>query len=167
MIAYVLILAGFMLRLLPHAPNMVPVAAIAVFAGVYLDKKMVPWVPLAIMVASDVVLGLHDLVLYTWGSFLLIGFLGMWLRNHKSWQNIFGMSVFSALLFFFVTNFGVWMAWYPHTWKGLEVCYINAIPFLRNTMVSNIIFTFVLFGAYELARKAVLGSRFKAVLIAE
>ena len=49
MIAYILIIFGFAMRLLPHVPNMAPVAAIAVFAGAYLDKRIVPWVPLAII----------------------------------------------------------------------------------------------------------------------
>ena len=100
MIAYILIVFGFMMRLLPHAPNMVPVAAIALFAGVYLNKKITPWVPLLIMAASDLIIGLHDMIFYTWGSFILIGYIGVWLRGRRSWKNIFLTSVFSSLLFF-------------------------------------------------------------------
>ena len=166
MIAYVLIIIGFMMRLLPHAPNMAPVAAIAIFAGAYLNKKIVPWVPLAIMVISDLVIGLHGVVLYTWGAFIIIGYMGMWLRQRKTPLAIFGTTVFSALLFFVITNFGVFLAWYPHTWQGIVTCYIKALPFLRNTMISNVLFAFVLFGAYEFARKLVGESRFRNVLLA-
>ncbi len=80
MIVYALIVLGFMMRLLPHMPNMVPVAAISLFAGAYLNKKMVPWVPLLIMAVSDLFLGLHEVFLYTWGSFILVGFVGVWLK---------------------------------------------------------------------------------------
>ncbi len=167
MIAYILIIFGFLMRLVPHMPNMVPVAAIALFAGAYLDKRLVPWVPLAIMIISDLVIGLHNMIFFTWGAFLLVGFLGMWLKHRRSWGNVFTMSVFSALLFFVITNFGVWLGWYPHTWNGFSTCYINAIPFLRNTFLGNVVFTFVLFGLYELAKNAVRKSRFKTVLLAE
>ena len=53
MIAYILILVGVLMRFLPHAPNFVPVAAIAVFAGAYLNKRIAVLVPLAIIVISD------------------------------------------------------------------------------------------------------------------
>ena len=84
MMVYILIILGFLLRLVPHVPNMAPIAAIAIFSGAYLNKKLVPWVPLAIMVASDLIIGMHDVVLYTWGSFIVIGFMGMWLKNKLS-----------------------------------------------------------------------------------
>jgi len=167
MIAYVLIIIGFLFRLVPHAPNVVPVAAIAIFAGAYLDKRVVPWVPLGIMVLSDLIIGLHSIVFYTWGAFILIGFMGMWLKERRTWGNILGVSVVSALLFFAISNFGVWIGWYPHTWKGFTACYVNAIPFLRNTMISNVLFTFVFFGLYELARSLAGRTRYSAVLFAE
>ncbi len=166
MIAYILIVVGFMMRLLPHAPNVVPVAAIAIFAGAYLNRKMVPWVPLAIMVISDLIIGLHGVVLYTWGAFIIIGYMGTWLRERRTPLPIFGAAVVSALVFFVITNFGVALAWYPHTWQGMVSCYIRALPFLRNTMIGNVLFAFVLFGSYELARKLVGGSRFRDVLLA-
>lgn len=155
------------MRLSPHVPNMAPVAAIALFAGAYLDRRVVPWVPLAIMIASDLIIGLHDVVFYTWGAFLLIGFMGIWLKKRRTPANILAATAFSALVFFVISNFGVWLAWYPHTWEGLSACYIKAIPFFRNTMIGNLFFALVLFGSYELARKLVGGSRFRAVLLTE
>jgi len=166
MIAYILILLGLLIRLVPHAPNMAPVAAIAIFAGAYLDRRVVPWVPLAIMVVTDLIIGLHGVFLYTWGAFILIGYMGMWLRNRKSAGMIFGATVLSAFVFFAITNFGVWLAWYPRTAAGFVDCYIKALPFLRNTMISNVIFAFLLFGAYELARRLVGESKYSKVLLA-
>ncbi|MBD3425999.1 MAG: hypothetical protein GF409_02060 [Candidatus Omnitrophica bacterium] len=166
MVAYILILLGFLLRMLPHMPNMAPVAAIALFAGAYLDKRVVPWVPLAIMMVSDLILGLHGVFLYTWGSFILIGFIGMWLKKRRTPANILGTTIFSAFLFFLITNFGVWLAWYPHTLEGLASCYVKAIPFFRNTMISNAAFGLLLFGSYEMARKLVDNTRFSRVLLA-
>jgi hypothetical protein len=167
MIAYILIIFGFLMRLVPHVPNMAPVAAIALFAGAYLDKRIVPWVPLAIMIVSDLIIGLHDVVFYTWGAFVLVGFLGMGLKERRTPGNIFISTVFAACLFFVITNFGVWLSWYPHTWEGLTVCFIKAVPFFRNTLVGNLVFSAVLFGSYELARKLASGSRFRAVLLTD
>jgi len=90
MIAYLLIVVGFLMRLIPHVPNIAPIAAIAIFAGAYLNKKIVPWVPLAIMVASDIILGLHNVVFYTWGAFILIGYIGGGLKNRVTPGRIFG-----------------------------------------------------------------------------
>ncbi|MFH1665653.1 MAG: DUF6580 family putative transport protein [Candidatus Omnitrophota bacterium] len=165
MIAYILIVMGFMMRVLPHAPNVAPVAAIALFSGAYLNKKLVPWVPLIIMAASDLIIGLHSVVAYTWGSFIIIGYIGMWLGKHKTPGFIALASIGSALLFFVISNFGVWLSWYPHNVDGFIACYVNAVPFLRNTMASNLIFTFVLFGAYELAGKLVKDGKFRDVLL--
>ena len=129
MIAYILIIFGFLMRLVPHMPNFVPIAAIALFAGTYLDKRIVPWVPLAIMIVSDLIIGLHGVVFYTWGAFIVIGFMGLWLKENRTPGNIIAASLISAIFFFVVTNFGVWLAWYPHTWEGFAACYVKAIPF--------------------------------------
>lgn len=165
MIAYILIVMGFMMRLIPHAPNVVPVAAIAIFSGAYLNKKIVPWVPLAIMMLSDIVIGLHDIFIYTWGAFIIAGYMGMWLREKRTPVRILGISVSSALVFFVISNFGVWINWYPHTIHGFIDCYVKALPFLRNTMIGNVVFASLLFGLYELARRLAEKTRFADVLL--
>lgn len=167
MIVYALIFLGFVLRVVPHMPNFAPVAAIAVFAGAYLNKRVVPWVPLAIMMASDLVIGLHDVVLYTWGAFVVIGFIGMSLRGRVTTLRAAGTTIISSFVFFAITNFGVWLAWYPRTLQGFTECYIKAIPFLRNDVIGNLAWALILFGLYELARKLVTEPRSRAVLLAE
>lgn len=153
MLAYFLILVGFAVRLLPVGYNMAPIAAIALFSGAYLDKKIAPWVPLAIMVLTDLIIGMHDVVIFTWGAFILIGFMGMTLKGKKTPVSIFLLTIGSALVFFAISNFGVWLIWYPLTISGFYNCYIMALPFLRNTLVGNIVFSAVLFGTYETARR--------------
>ena len=166
MIAYVLIICGFLFRLIPHVPNVVPVAAIAIFAGAYLDKRIAPWLPLAIMVLSDLIIGMHRTVFFTWGAFLLIGFMATWLKDHRSLQNVFAASILSAILFFVISNFGAWlvMGEYPPNLAGFVTCYVRAIPFFRNTLISNVAGTFVLFGLYEIAKRALERSRLYSVL---
>jgi Family of unknown function (DUF6580) len=167
MLVYILIVFGFLLRLIPHAPNMVPIVAIALFAGANLNKKFAFLVPLAIMIASDLIIGMHDVIFFTWGAFLLIGALGMLLKKHKRPSTVFASSIIGALIFFVFTNFGVWLAWYPHTLEGLATCYVKAIPFFRNSLVTTVAFSFVLFGVFELAKNMAAKTRFKAVLLAD
>ena len=100
MIALLIVFMGIVMRLLPHPANVAPIAAIALFAGTYLNKKYALWIPLIIMIISDIFIGLHDVVLYTWGSFLLVGLIGMWLKNHKRLLNVGIASVASSFLFF-------------------------------------------------------------------
>jgi len=167
MIAYGLIVLGFIVRLLPHVPNTAPIAAIALFAGAYLNRKLVPWVPLAIMVITDLIIGVHDVALYTWGAFIVIGFIGMRLKENKTPGRVFTSTVFSAVLFFVISNFGVWFTWYPHTSEGFTRCFVNAIPFFRNTLFGNLVFAAVLFGSYEIAKRMVKEPKLRTVLLTE
>jgi hypothetical protein len=154
-----LIVAGVMIRLLPLLTgghlgnNFAPVGAIALFGGVYLGKRYALWLPLIIMMVSDVFLGYHSLILLTWGSFALIAMLGLWLRNHKNIPNIVVGTVTGSLLFFFITNFGVWAftGMYAKSFAGLVQCYVMAVPFFRNTLASDLFYVAAFFGAYELA----------------
>lgn len=162
-IAIFLVLAGVMLRVLPFLAtgklgnNIAPVAAIALFAGTYLNKKYAIWLPLLVMAISDVFLGFHNLMFLTWGSFVLIGIIGLWLRENKNILNTAVGTVTGSLLFFFVTNFGVWAftPMYDKTWQGLVNCYVMAIPFFRNTLIGDALFVTVLFGVFELAHRFV------------
>ena len=64
-------------------------------------------------------------------------------------------SVAASTAFFLISNFGVWISgWYSLTLGGLAACYVNAIPFYGYTLVGDLAFTGILFGAYELSRRA-------------
>jgi len=166
MLAISLIIIGILLRFIPHTANFTPVAAIAIFAGVYLNKKQALIVPLLLMVLSDIFLGMHNVVIFTWGSFILVTLLGVWAKNHKTVRAIVSVSIVSSVLFYMITNFGVWaMGWYPHTAKGLLDCYILGLPFLRNFGAATLIYTIVFFGAYELIARRVRDTKLAKVLL--
>lgn len=154
-LALIFVLAGASLRLLPHPPNFAPIAATALFGGVYFSKRLALLLPLGAMVISDIFIGYYEfsLMISVYGSFLLIVILGFWLKRHKKWYTITGSSIVAAILFFLVTNFAVWAftLWYPKTFLGLIQCYTMAIPFLKNTLLGNLFYTTIFFGAYELA----------------
>lgn len=140
------------LRLLPHLPNIAPIGAMALFGGAYLNKKYALIIPLIAMFISDIFLGFHSTMLYVYGSFLLIGFMGIWLSQRKSIGIIAGASLVSSLVFFIITNFGVWISGglYPKTLSGLIECYVYALPFFRNTILGDLFYVGIFFGSYEL-----------------
>lgn len=165
MLALSLILVGILLRFLPHAPNFTPVAAIAMFGGLYLGRRYAIIIPLVLMIVSDLFMGLHDVVFFTWGAFMLTGLIGLWLKKHKNLFGVIGSSLAASILFYLITNFGVWlMGWYPRTLGGLIDCYILAIPFFRNFTVSTLVYTAIFVGSYELILKSVKDTKFAKVL---
>lgn len=149
--AILLILFAAFSRLLPHPPNFAPIAAIALFSGVYLNKKYAFIIPLLAMVISDAVIGFHIYLFWVYISFVLIAFIGLWLKNHKTPLFIAGASLLSSVVFFIVSNFGVWvMGGYERTLAGLSQSYVMAIPFFGNTVMGDAFYTAAMFGAYEL-----------------
>lgn len=147
-------IVGVSLRLLPHPPNFTPVATIALFGGVYLSRKIALILPISAMMISDIFIGSYEisLMVSVYGSFLIMVGIGFWLAHHKKWYTIGGGAVVSAVLFFLVTNFSVWVftPWYPKTLEGIIQCYILALPFFKNTLFSTLFYTPIFFGTYEL-----------------
>jgi hypothetical protein len=159
LIGSALILAAALSRLLPHPANFTPIAAMALVGGVYFNKRIALVIPLAALVISDIVIGFHNTIFFVYGSFVLIGVIGLWLKSHKKPLPILGATLLGSTLFFVVTNFGVWLTgggwFYPRTWQGLIECYTLAIPFFRNTIAGDLVYTGVLFGLFEFSQYAV------------
>lgn len=156
-VAIALVVFGVTLRLIPHAANFAPVGAIALFGGAVLSARHALWLPLAIMVISDIFIGFHGTTLFTWGGFVLVGMFGMLLRNSSNLLRIPAGALGSALIFFVISNFGVWVEGklYTYTLQGLIDCYVAALPFLRTSLVADLAFAAVLFGAYAFASRAI------------
>ena len=166
MLALGLVVIGVFSRFIFHFENFTPVLAIALFAGAYLPKRQALIVPLSLFIIADAFIGFHSLIAFTWGSMALIAIIGMSLKGKKSWTKTAAGSLAGALTFFIITNFGVWALFdtYPKSLTGLIECYTMAIPFFRNTLISTFLYTFVLFGGYELLSVRLRGTRFASVL---
>lgn len=166
-LALFLVLGAVLLRFLPHPANFAPIAALAMFCGVYLNKKYALVVPMVAMLASDFFIGFYDwrLMSVVYGCFLISGLVGLWLKNHKNLVPIIGGTLVSSLVFFLATNLAVWAfsSWYHHNWQGLLYCYSLALPFFRNTILGDLFYVGVLFGLYEtvliLARRQILARK--------
>ena len=150
------IILGVAFRLLGHPPNFTPLAAIALFGGVYLSRKLSLFLPILAMFLSDIFIGFYSpsLMIVVYGSFILTVILGWWLKNNKKWYNIIAISLLASLLFYLLTNFAVWIftPWYAKTLTRLIYCYYLALPFFRNTLMGDIFYAAVFFGSYEVAR---------------
>ncbi len=163
---FTLLLLTALSRLLPHPPNFIPITALALFGGVYLDKKHTFIIPLAALLISDYFIGFYSGMIWVYASFAAIGFIGLWLRDHRGIAQTAAATFAGSMLFFIVTNFGVWISAqvsYPHTIAGLLQCYVAAIPFFRNTLLGDAAYVTILFGVFELGKRLVPSLRREAI----
>lgn len=152
-----MILAAALCRLLPHPPNFAPIGALALFGGAqFADRRLAFLVPFAAILLSDLVIGFYSHMEWVYGSFALITCIGLWLRSHRTTWRIAGASLTASMLFFLITNFGVWAnstTTYAKGLSGLVACYIAAIPFFGNTVLGDGFYCLVLFGGLALLEK--------------
>ncbi|PIY71128.1 hypothetical protein COY88_01915, partial [Candidatus Roizmanbacteria bacterium CG_4_10_14_0_8_um_filter_35_28] len=147
---FLIILLAVVARLIPHPPNFAPIAGLALFSGSHFKKKTALLIPLAAMFVSDLFLGLHLVIPFVYLSFILTTFIGSKLKSLK-FSNLLLASLGSSVLFFLITNFGVWLMFsmYPKTLEGLVQCYTMAVPFFRNTLLGDLFYTFSFFYGYQ------------------
>lgn len=133
------------------AYNVEFITAFSIAAGFYFrDKKLSILVPLVSVFISDLLIGNTNIYLFTWSAFLLAPFAGIILEKfqikNSNLNLLVGGSISgfaSTMLFFFWTNFGVVVLtnMYQKNIEGLISSYINALPFLQNQLIGNIILT--------------------------
>lgn len=151
---FVLIVLAAASRLLPHPPNFAPVAAMGLFAGAFAGRRNAWLVAFGALLASDLFLGFYHPVSMFWNylayaTCILLG--SGWLARQRSFGRIAGAVLASAVTFFVLSNFGMWASgYYPRTWDGLVQCYVQALPFFRNTLASDVFYSAILFGGYAL-----------------
>lgn len=176
-VASLLAVAAFT-RLIPHAPNFTSMGAVALLGGAWFRKSS--WsilLPLIALFASDLVLNnlvysagngftlFYDGAVYIYGSFALISLIGaMGLKSAK--LSKFGRyAIFggvSAVLFFLISNFGVWMAdagMYSKDFAGLMACYTLALPYAINSVASFLVYGFAIMGIKEVVETRFAASR--------
>jgi hypothetical protein len=147
-------------RAMPHAPNFTPVVASALFAGmVFRSRLLALTLPIAAMLASDFVVGWHDwrVMIVVYAALLLPALLGLWGRRLRAIAVLLPLALGSSLIFFVASNFAVWAfsGMYTHDLDGLMRCYLLALPFLRDTLTGDVLWTAALFGAWWLAQALV------------
>ena len=142
-ISLILILAFS--RLIPHPPNFTPIIATALMSGFLLKNKHLSLIVVLIsMIISDLIIGFYSSYFFVYFSLILIILIFSKFIKKVNFKNLFVLSISSSLLFFVVTNFGVWMMGdlYEKNLNGLALCYILAIPYFTNTLLSTIFFSY-------------------------
>src|SRR5687768_9700740 len=108
MLATFFIIIGILLRLIPHPYNFTPITAFALFGGTYINKKLAFIIPLTIIIISDFLLSpknmFHSTTLFVWGSFLISGLIGLWIKKNRKPLHILSGTLLASLQFFFITN---------------------------------------------------------------
>ena len=153
-------------RLIPveyRLPNFTPMGAIALFSGAFIfQKRLSLALPLIILLVTDVILqlggqqGFYLLMPWVYGTFFLITLLGRLIqklqRGYSSIVFTMVAPLFSSFLFFFITNFGVWIMGTGHSGSSLVLCYVDAIPFYKGTVLGDVFYSVLLFLSFSVIR---------------
>ena len=166
------VLLAALTRLMPHPQNFAPITAMGLFGAATLaDRRLGILTPLLALFVSDLCIEIANRMglMTSWGFYsgmwlvyattFLITLVGLLLRNHRTVWAIAGATLAGSIIFFLVTNFGVWAFGgldlygnpYPQTFEGLIACYSAAIPFFKNTLLGDAVYSTVLFGGFALA----------------
>lgn len=137
------------LRLIPHPVNVSPIGSLALFNSKKYGIIQGILVALLAMMISDIFLG------FSFASpFVYLGFISYALFGYFKKLNPVAAVMLGSVSFFLISNFGVWVGpWYPHTLSGLITCYINALPFFRNTLVGDLVIVTILSIVFNLLTK--------------
>jgi len=125
-------------RLIPHPPNFTPVTAVALFSIINFKNKYIGLsIPILCLLISDLIIGISLINLFVYLSFIVISGVG-YIFGKINLKSI----LLSSLIFFLVTNFGVWLIGYPNTLEGFVACYIAAIPFFGWTVAGDLFYSY-------------------------
>jgi hypothetical protein len=159
-LALTLTVGAALLRLAPHPPNFAPVGGLALFGGARFRGWQAYVIPLLAMLVTDPILShMVGFPAYSWGTliiyacFLINVLLGRAFLQHSTSPARIGLvTLAGSTQFFLITNFFSW-SMYPHTTAGLIECYVAALPFFGRTVLGDLFYSGVLFGAYALMKR--------------
>ena len=135
-----LIVLAILTRLIPHPPNFAPKTGIALFSAINFNNRFFKFlVPLISLVIFDLIIGFSLINIFVYLSFIVIVLVGNHFKKIK-----LKTILISSVIFFIISNFGVWLIGYPKTVSGIVMCYTAAIPFFINTILGDLFYSFLL-----------------------
>jgi len=170
------VLVAALSRIIPHPDNFTATESLAIFGAAYLTRKQYAIIlPVLMMFVTDFIINntvarsyfsqptgliwFSGYMLYGWLGIALTVVAGSGMLRKINVVSVAGASVSGVLIFFLVTNFGVWagsQTVYPKDIAGLLACYTAGIPFLKSSLLSTLFFSTLLFTSFELAKKIIL-----------
>ena len=153
-------------RVLPHPYNFTPLIAVALLSGYAFPNRLLAVVtPLFGFLLSDVIINnfiytgyypdfiiFNSGMIWTYGAVLIVAIFGSLFFNNISSGKIVLASLSGSTIFYLISNFGVWAfsPMYAKTLAGLLQCYSLALPFYGTSLIGDLIYCGILFGAYQL-----------------
>ena len=145
-ISLILILA--FARLIPHPPNFTPIIAVAIMSSYFFRNTLLSCTVVIIsMLLADIFIGFYKNIFFVYLSLLLITYIFSHINRKIKLKNLFIFGLLGSVIFFILSNFGVWILseMYEKNLNGLINCYLLAVPFFVNTLLSTIIFSYTAF----------------------
>jgi len=171
-VVLVMIIFAAVLRMIPHTFNFSPLGAMALFGAVHFSNKWHAFIiPILATWLSD--LFINNVIYaqyypeFTWfyegfywqyGSYLLIGLAGLFIIKNVTVPRVLTGILTSTVIFFLVSNFGCWIGskTYSQDIPGLGMCYAAGLPFLKGTLMGDMVYGTVLFGGFAWVEKRFL-----------
>ncbi len=162
-LAFALVILTY--RLLPGGNNFSPVGAIAMLGGSLLASRLGSIAtPLLALFVSDLILsttlyanynmfapGIFAVLLSRYACYALYPLMGRLIAARgRRIEHLLFACLAGSLMFFFVTNFVTFLVFNPKTWTSFLDCYLSALPFYRNLLIGDVLFTGLFYGAWRL-----------------
>jgi hypothetical protein len=159
MLAYLFVLIAVAVRLMAGTGEFAtygftPVGAALLFFGSRMPRKQF-WIPVALLIGTDFYLNFKVYGMpitwdqsVVWAWYVAACFIGGLLRGRAKPRFVLSAALASAVSFFLVSNFSVWVAGsvgYPKTFAGLMACYAAGIPFFQKGLASDVLFSAMFF----------------------
>jgi hypothetical protein len=161
----IMILLAALSRLLPHPPNFAPIGGMALFGAAYYTRRAWAYaIPIISMWISDLILNnvvyaeffdkfvwFYSGSLFTYAAFALIVLMGTFTLKKVRITRLLFSALGASVIFYLISNFGVWFSgtMYPKDISGLTACYAAGIPFFKNTLLGDLVYSTALFGVFE------------------
>ncbi|MBC7423812.1 MAG: hypothetical protein H7334_10210 [Ferruginibacter sp.] len=153
--------------------NFSPIGAMGLFGGAYFNSRWKAFAfPLLTLFVSDLIINIFIFdgrygVMYSgwyviYGIFALIVFYGKWMIQKVAVKNVLLACIVAAVSHWLLADFTVWLGGgtdlrtmmpLAKNWAGLLQCYAQGVPFMRNFLLSNLVYSGILFGGFELAQR--------------
>ena len=146
-------------RLIPHPPNFTPIISVAILSSFFFKNiNLSISVILISMFISDLLIGFHDYVFFTYIPLVVIAIV--FKEKILKYKNILIYSVIGVIIFYLISNFGVWFLGknYEENIQGLINCYIAGLPFLKNSLISTIFYTYLTFSIFKFSNILIIKS---------
>lgn len=162
--------------------NFAPFAAIALFGAAHFNKKWIAAiVPLTATWLSDLYVNnviyaslypkfvwISPGFYWSYAAYILIAVAGIALFKKVTVGRVATGAVMATAIFFLISNFGCWpgaKSIYTQDFKGLMQCYAAGVPFIKGSLIGNLVYSALLFGGFALLQQYVPSLKTKKDLV--